>query len=46
MSSQNALDSAMVAIAKGISLKLELEEGDISSALLQNLALKKNTGNY
>lgn len=37
VSSQNALGSAMIVIAKGISLLLELEEGDISSALLQNL---------
>lgn len=37
MSSQNALGSAMVAIAKSISLILELEEGNISSTLLEML---------
>lgn len=31
VSSQNALGSAMIAIAKGISLILDLEEGDIAS---------------
>ncbi|KYN07210.1 hypothetical protein ALC62_01824 [Cyphomyrmex costatus] len=34
---QNALGSAMVAVAKSISLILELEESEISSKLLQNL---------
>lgn len=34
---QNALDSAMVVVTKSISLILELEEGEISSKLLQNL---------
>ncbi|KYQ52411.1 hypothetical protein ALC60_08469 [Trachymyrmex zeteki] len=37
VAAQNALGSAMVAVAKSISLILELEEDEISSKLLQNL---------
>ncbi|XP_026829029.1 uncharacterized protein LOC113562783 [Ooceraea biroi] len=37
VSSQNALGSAMVSIATGISLILELEEGDISSGYFYNI---------
>lgn len=37
VASQNALGSAMIAVAKSISLILELEEGEITSTLLQFL---------